>query len=336
MENEVLSNKSPLFGRRTCQLKITPLTYLETARFNPELSPADNAEVYAITGGVPHYINKLDVRGCKNEIDTALKENFFDPASYLFEEPGNLLRQELREPATYNAIITAIANGHNRLSDIATVTGMGSSSCAQYVNTLIEIGIISKLEPVVCRSKRKTQYRITDQFFRFWYRFVPANNMSIASGTISRLFDAAVGSYMNQYMGLPFEEICRQYLIYYAEDLPFIISEIGEWWGSIPVISEKNEKRNEEAQLDIVAVSAKTNNYHGGRDYIIGSCKYTGEAVGISELLLIQKYAAAFTSANDSCYYWLFSKNGFAADLIERENSDKKVKLVTLEDMYAM
>lgn len=64
--------------------------------FHPNLSAEDNSLIYGITGGVPHYINKLDVR---DSVDEALLDNFFDRSSYLYEEPGNLLKQELREPA---------------------------------------------------------------------------------------------------------------------------------------------------------------------------------------------------------------------------------------------
>ena len=106
MENQVLGKESPLYGRQTGQLKIEPLDYKETAVFHSNLSFKDNSLIYGITGGVPHYINKLDVRDSVNE---ALLDNLFDRSSYLYEEPGNLLKQELREPATYNAIIKAIA-----------------------------------------------------------------------------------------------------------------------------------------------------------------------------------------------------------------------------------
>ena len=77
------------------QFKIEPLDYKETAVFHPNLSAEDNSLIYGITGGVPHYINKLDVR---DSVDEALLDNFFDRSSYLYEEPGNLLKQELREP----------------------------------------------------------------------------------------------------------------------------------------------------------------------------------------------------------------------------------------------
>ena len=61
-----------------------------------------------------------------------------------------------------------------------------------------------------------TLYKIADPFFRFWYRFVPGNMMSISAGAVARNYDAAIGSYLSSYMGPVFEDICRQYLIYYA------------------------------------------------------------------------------------------------------------------------
>ena len=97
--------------RKPKPAKIEPLDYKETAVFHPNLFAQDNALIYGITGGVPHYINKLDVG---DSIDEALLDNFFDRSSYLYEEPGNLLKQELRDPAIYNAI----AEGASRMNDI--------------------------------------------------------------------------------------------------------------------------------------------------------------------------------------------------------------------------
>ena len=90
MENQVLGYQSPLYGRRTGQFKIEPLTYKETAVFNPGLDCVTNSFVYGVTGGIPHYINKLNVHG---NFDHALLENFFDRSAYLFEKPANLLKR---------------------------------------------------------------------------------------------------------------------------------------------------------------------------------------------------------------------------------------------------
>ena len=176
MESQVLGKESPLYGRRTAQFKIMPLDYKETAVFHPNLSEEDNALIYGITGGVPHYINKLDVR---DSVDEALMENLFDRSSYLYEEPANLLKQELREPAIYNAIIKAIAEGASRLNDITTKVGEENSVVAKYLKTLIDLGIVKKETPITEKPGKKTIYLLADNFFRFWYRFVPVNASAI-------------------------------------------------------------------------------------------------------------------------------------------------------------
>ena len=323
MEKEVLSIKSPLFGRRTAQFKVEPLTYLDATKFHPELPPATNALIYGITGGIPHYINKLAV---ENNLKDALLENFFDTSAYLFEEPQNLLKQELREPAIYNSIITAIANGAAKLNEISQRTGLETAKCTKYIHVLTELGIIQKIKPVTEKAERKTLYKIADPFFRFWYRFVPCNMMPISAGTVARYYDAAIGSYLSSYMGPVFEDICRQYLIYYAESLPFAIHEIGEWWGPDPA-------KKTEAQLDIVALASKENNIQAGRRFLIGSCKYKNEKTDIDELNLIRAYASLLTNANDECFYYIFSKSGFTDALLEKQDKDE-VRLVALEEMY--
>ena len=69
MEYQVLGYESPLYGRRTGQYKIQALTYKEMTVFNPNLTNENQALIYGITGGIPHYINKLDVEG---DVDAAL------------------------------------------------------------------------------------------------------------------------------------------------------------------------------------------------------------------------------------------------------------------------
>lgn len=103
------------------------------------------ALIYGITDGVPHYINKL---GVQDDLDEALLENLFDPSDYLFEEPENLLKQELREPGVYNSIITSIAEGASKLNEIATKTQISTGPCSKYLKVLTELGIIRKDLPV--------------------------------------------------------------------------------------------------------------------------------------------------------------------------------------------
>lgn len=316
MEYQVLGYESPLYGRRTAQFKIHALTYKEMTVFHPSLSPEDQALLYGITGGVPHYINKLDA---EDNLDVALLENLFNPSSYLFEEPENLLKQELREPAIYNSIISAIAGGSTRANEIATKVGLESGVCSKYMKVLLDLGILKRETPITEKPGKKTIYTIDDNFFRFWYRFVPRNMSAISAGRIGQIYTKAIKRYFSDYMGLVFEKMCRDYLLRYADSLPILLSEVGQWWGT-------DSKERKEVQIDIVGTPVD------GNEYIIGSCKYKNEKIGVDELELIRHYASVFGRGN-KYHYFIFSKVGFSSAL-EALGKQGEVTLLTLEDIY--
>ncbi len=316
MEYQVLGYESPIYGRRTGQFKIQALTYKEITEFHPSLSCELQAFIYGITGGIPHYINKLNVQ---EDIDEALKENLFNPSSYLFEEPENLLKQELREPAIYNSVIAAVAGGASRSNEIATRVGIESPICAKYLKVLLDLGILIKKTPITEKTGKKTVYLLGDNFFRFWYRFVPQNMSSICADRIDRIYDPMIKKHYADYMGHIFEQMCREYLLFYAGNLPMILSDIGSWWGT-------DKKQKKEIEIDIVGTPVE------GREYLIGSCKYRNEPVGIDELELIKSYADVF-GKGEKYYFYIFSRGGFTEGL--QELADKgEVTLVSLQEMY--
>ncbi len=226
MENQVLGYQSPLYGRRTGQFKILPFDYWETASWFPNYSLEDKAVIYGVTGGVPLYLEQF-------KPDLSLKENLinviFDCNAMLFEEPGNLLKQELRDPTSYNMILTAIAQGKSKLSEIATSCGMTTGMCTSYVNNLISLGIVKKETPLTEPKTHRPIYKIDDMFFRFWYTFVLPNIAAIASGRIVQVFDRVVTDRLSDYMGLCFERICKDFLLYYDNQAPFPVKDVGQW-----------------------------------------------------------------------------------------------------------
>ena len=316
MEYQVLGYESPLYGRRTAQFKIQALTYREITEFHPELKAADQALLYGVTGGIPHYINKLDV---ESNLDEALLDNLFSTSSYLFEEPENLLKQELREPAIYNSVISAIAAGASHSNEISTKVGLESGVCAKYLKVLLDLGILKKETPITEKPGKKTIYAIDDNFFRFWYRFVPRNMSVISVGRMRAVYEQAVKRFYPDYMGLVFEKMCQEYLLRYAKDLPILLSNVGQWWGT-------DSKTRREVQIDIVGAPVD------GNEYLIGSCKYRNEKIGIEELELLRRYAAVFRQ-NVIFHYFIFSKGGFTQALLEAEMQGE-VTLLTLEDLY--
>ena len=69
-----------------------------------------------------------------------------------------------------------------------------------------------------------------------------------------------------------------------------------------------------------------------GKDYIIGSCKYRNEKIGVDELDLIRDYALVFGKGN-IYHYYIFSKGGFTDGLLQAQERGE-VQLITLEDLY--
>ena len=225
MEDEVLAYKSPLYGRRTAQMKIQPFSFEETCRCFKNFSDEDKALAYGIVGGTPQYLLQMDDR---LSIEDNIKNTYLNPISFLYEEPTNLLKQEVREPAIYTAIITAIAVGASRMSDISNKVGEDSNICANYLKSLINLGIVKKETPYGEKTSRKSIYSIEDNMFRFWYRFVPNNNSVIMRGAADIVY-RRIEPQLSEYMGAVFEEICKQYLwkLLLDGNSPVEFSELG-------------------------------------------------------------------------------------------------------------
>ena len=120
-------------------------------------------------------------------------------------------------------------------------------------------------------------------------------------------------------MGLIFEQMCKEYLLRYAENLPILLSDVGQWWGT-------DAKAKKEVQIDIVGTPAQ------GNAYIIGSCKYKNEPIGADELERLKHYATVF-GKGDEYHYYIFSKGGFTQGLQDCAEHGE-VTLVTLQDLY--
>ena len=161
---------------------------------------------------------------------------------------------------------------------------------------------MKKETPITEKTGKKTVYGIDDNFFRFWYRFVPRNMSLISAGRMQQVYEQAVKRYYPDYMGLVFEKMCREYLLRYASNLPVLLSNVGQWWGT-------DAKTRKEIQIDIVGTPVE------GNEYLIGSCKYRNEKIGIGELELIRRYASVFRK-NGTFHYYIFSRRGFTQELI--------------------
>lgn len=319
MENQVLGYQSPLYGRRTAQFKIEPFDYYNSSLFFKDAANTDKILAYGAAGGVPQY---LGIIAEEESVEKGILMSFFKKSGHLYEEPDNLLKQELREPAVYNSIITAIANGASRLNEISTKTGEDSKKCSKYLKSLIDLQIVEKEYPQGIKTERNSIYILKDNMFRFWYRFVPKNITNIESGLGEQVMKLRVLPLIPEYLGKIFEDVSREYLLKRnkAMTLPFMFNTIGRWWGTDP-------KTRTQKEIDILAEY---------EEYaIFGECKWKNESVGMSVLNDLIEKSKIFTQYKKNTYF-LFSKSGFTKELIAKAGEMEGVELVDLDRIFGL
>ena len=317
IEDHVLAYKAPLYGRRTAQMKILPFDFAETCCYFKHFSDEEKAVIYGIAGGTPQYLFQMNDT---LSVEENIKNTFLNTSSFLFEETENLLKQEVRDTTIYNAIITSIATGASRMSEIASKIGEDSSLCSIYLKNLIALGIVKKEIPYGEKSSRKTIYRIADNMFRFWYRFIPANTSIIMRGAVDLAY-RRIEPQLSDYMGSVFEDICGQYLWkrLINGELPIEFAELGRWWGNDPATKSQTE-------IDIMAVQDKNN-------ALFGECKWTNEKVDTGVLETLVKRSQLFHY--NHTHLFLFAKSGFTKGCVEESNKLGNVFLVTFNDIMS-
>lgn len=325
MEREVLGYKSPLFGRRTMQMRVDGFDYVDTAKMLPGYSYEDWVKFYACVGGTPHYLAQVDPR---LSFERNIKSLYFRNSGYLYGEPLMLLQQELREPALYNAIIGAVAGGASRLNDIVLRVGEEKTKVMKYIATLVDLHILVREYPFGENpaASRKGIYRIADSCYYFWYRFVFPNRSEIENGLGEMVADERVLPVepLSAFVGKPaFEDICLQYLRRLAakRQLPFLPTQSGRWWGNDP-------RAKAEADVDVVLANSRTG------QVIIGECKWTSGKVSGHDIEMLLGRDHLFPAYSDR-YYYYFSKSGYSESASRLARESGRLQLVELDDLFS-
>ena len=317
MKEQVLSEKSPLYGRRTAQMELKPFDFFDSMRFFPGRAPQEIAQIYGMVGGVPLYLLQFRGEGGLRDLTEAA---LLDPNSILYEEPTNLLLQEVSKAPRYNAVIAAVADGRTQSGEIASVVGISTAEVAYYLKELERLGLVVREMPVIKAGKRPI-YRLSDNLFRFWFRFVSPHVSTIERGMPGRAWRAIEGA-LPEYMGPVFEDICAQWLWRQMARgaLPAEFDSLGRWWGNDPQLKQ-------EAEIDLVAVD-------GASVALAGECKWRNEDFPLTELEKLRHRAGLIGDASDIQLYG-FSKGGFTKPCQEAAARGANIHLVTFDDMVA-
>jgi len=283
MEQAVLGYRAPLYGRRTGQCLLEPLGFHDARLFFPTYDPGDQVRAYAVLGGTPAYLRAFATsqppQGDRDQpLLSALGDRILTRGMFLYDEARFLLQQELREPRNYFAVLEAIAAGHTRLNEIKQATGLDGVTA--YLNTLQELWLVERAVPATEGQPHKSRrgiYRLRDNFFRFWFRFVHPNRTLLERGGSQIALQRLVSPQIDAFTGPVFEQVCQQFLwrAGMAGRLPFLPMRIGGWW-----------QANEE--IDIAAI--------GEQAALLVECKWTARPVGVDILRELERKSGLLAS----------------------------------------
>lgn len=326
MEKKVLSEKSPLFGRRDSQMKLDAFDYLDSAKFVPDYSNEDKAICYGITGGIAKYLSMIDPA---KSMDENIIRLFFRTDGYLYDETRNLLTQEFSDIAIVNNIVEQIASGENTLNTIAGKIGEKESTILYSLDKLISVGLVEKKRCITEeKNKKKTQYVLKDFMFKFWYEFIPKATSVIEMGQGELYYQKVVKPALHSFMGAVFEEMCRYYTLKQGimGEYGCFITSVGTWWGVENITDQNGNFRAQSADIDVVALSETD------KKAVVGECKFKNEKIdkGIYDTLI--RRGKVIPAKYKISKYIFFSLSGYTEwfeSLLEED-----VLLLTLDSLY--
>ncbi|MBC2748282.1 MAG: ATP-binding protein [ANME-2 cluster archaeon] len=232
--SKVLDYQSPLYGRRTGSIDLKAVSFFDLQKFYPDLNIRELIEIYGFADGIPFYLIKLDDR-----LWPWLGKETGDKNSFLKDEVDFIMRYEFEDVSTYKLILEAIAYGKTKLGDIKDFMGVKRTDISPYLRNLIEVGMIKREVPITEKAKsRLGRYYISDNFLKFWFRYIYPNVSAIEEG----IFDIDLIKHdYNRYLGGIFEHVAKQFLIRNKDQI-FNFTRIGKWW-------------HREREIDVVAMN---------------------------------------------------------------------------------
>ena len=319
MKKHALSYESPLYGRRTAQMRIAPLPFT-TVYENQKLSFEEAAEQYSITGGVPKY---MEFFSDGQPLYEQIKENVLSKNGFLYEEPNFLLTDEVQVLTNYFSIIKVIADGNHKLGTIAGILGLETSALTPYLKTLSELGFTEKQVPVTEKNAEKTRkglYFISDNFLRFWFRYVYPYKGELELDNMQISLDELDKDFKEKFVAFAYEDICKEIFARLCSDkaIDFTPSKIGSYW--------LNDKSGN-TQIDVMAVDTVN------KRLFAGECKYHNQPIDADvyfELVKKVDNSSEIKSAfkGYTVIYGVFSKSGFTSRMTDINNSNPNLFLI--------
>ena len=324
MKKHALAYDSPLYGRRTAQIRLMPLQFTDVYAAQ-NLSFEQAVEQYAITGGVPKYMEFFQT---EEPLVEQIRRVVLSKNGFLYEEPDFLLNEEVQTPINYFSVLKAISDGNHKLSKIGMTMAQDTSAITPYLKTLIDLGFVTKNVPITEKNperSRKGLYYVSDNFIRFWFRYVYPFKGELELDNQQIVLDEMGKDFKQKFVAFAYESICRNIFAELCRkgQIDFAPSRIGSYW--------RNDNEGD-TEIDVAAVD----NQH--KRLFLGECKYHAKPVDVAVYSALQEkgqskeLTAAFSGYK--IVYGLFSKSGFTDRLVEMAAENSDLVLIQADAVY--
>ena len=312
MYSQTLSYDSPLYGRRTGQIKMKQIAFRYYPQFFETLSERQLIESYAVTGGVPKYIESFE---SYTDIDTAIEKCVLSRESYLYEEPNFLLEKEVQDVGSYFSIIKTIAAGKEKPSEIAAALSIPQTNLPKYLKVLINLDILEREVPLTESKPEKSKmglYRIKDNYIKFWFRFIYPYRSYIEMDNTDFVMKKIQQSFVPNHAAFVYEDICRrEYMtdLVTKETWNFVPTKIGRWWD------------RSDTEIDMVAIDEMSDNI------IFGECKFTNNPMDVDVYYHLMEKTKKVNWKNKirKEHFVFFSFSGYTDKMIQLAENRKIV-----------
>ena len=324
MKKHALAYDSPLYGRRTAQIRLMPLQFTDVYEAQ-NLSFEQAVEQYAITGGVPKYMEFFQ---SDEPLVEQIRRVVLSKNGFLYEEPDFLLNEEAQTPINYFSVLKAISDGNHKLSKIGMTMEQDTSAITPYLKTLIDLGFVTKNVPITEKNperSRKSLYYVSDNFIRFWFRYVYPFKGELELDNQQIVLDEMGKDFKQKFVAFAYESICWNIFAELCRkgQIDFAPSRIGSYW--------RNDNEGD-TEIDVAAVD----NQH--KRLFLGECKYHAKPVDVAVYSALQEkgqskeLTAAFKGYE--IVYGLFSKSGFTDRLVEMAAENPNLILIQEDTVY--
>ena len=161
-------------------------------------------KLYCLTGAIPALLSLYD-----NEL--SFEDNvraFLRTDSAFYCLVASWMNESFRTPESYNTLLYAMANGYNRIGEIAKFSVFPKNKCDKYIKALLDHGLVIK-EP---GENGHTKYYPANSYIALWYKTL-LTAVPNADGKFSDdVYDRFMQCFNDEILSAFYKEMCVYWL----------------------------------------------------------------------------------------------------------------------------